>query len=1103
MSAPSVNSIITFAIKQRTLVVVFLACVLGAGIVSFLNLNVEAYPDPVPPLIEVIAQASGRGAEEIEDNFTTSIEVAMEGIPNVDVVRSISLFGLSDVLVKFNFAYSYREAKQEVINRLGQIGGLPGGIQPQLSPNSPLGEIYRYRLVGPPGYSLVNLKTLQDWVMQRRFRSLPGVLALTGWGGRSKSYDVNVDQEKLESYGLSLQQVLTALNNSNVNIGAQAIDFAQQSAIVRGIGLITSLDLLRNTVLTSNNGMPVMLQDVATVAIGNVPRLGIAGQDKDDDIVEGIVLMNRDGDSKRVIAAVEAEVEKINTTGILPPGVRIERIYDRADLISRTTRTVLQNMVGGILLVFLVQWIFFGNLRAALIVASTIPFALACTGIVMVVRGEPANLVSFGAIDFGLVVGTTVIMMANILRQLSTPPSKRFARAVVLDRQMVPFELSGKFLVIAKSAFEVNRAVFFSAAIIVAGFLPLFTLSGIEGHIFGPMAKTYAYALTGGLLATFTVTPALSALFLRVKVEEAETTIMRFLHGIYGPTLRVLLANRILVLGFASLVLILAVFEVQTFGLEFLPKLEEGNFWIRATLPTSVGLESTSEYVNRMRRVLLDYPEVETVVSQHGRPDDGTDATGSFNAEFFVPLKPFGAWPKDVTKESLTKVIADRLTREFPGVNFSFSQNIQDNVEEATSGVKGENSIKLFGQDLDVLEKTAAKVKDAMAAVPGITDLGILASLGQPTVQVDIDRIRAARYGLQPGDINATLQAAVGGQAAGSFFEPGTDHNFPIMVRLSPEYRSSIDAIRRIPIGAQSPSGSGLLQIPLSDVADVTLVSGPAFIYREGEQRYIPIKFSVRGRDLGSAVLEAQKAVAAHVALPRGYHLEWVGDFGNLQNAIKRLTIVVPVAIGLILVLLFVNFGSVRDALLAASVIPMAMVGGIFSLAVTGTPFSVSAAIGFIALFGVAAMDGIVVIAFYNTKLQSGLDKSAALIGACETQMRPVVLTCAAACVGLLPAAFSTGIGSQVQKPLALVVVGGILLAPVLILMVLPVLISLFSRHAETLAARASEDGEAAEADDLTSEFATVFLGKSSFPGSDTSDTLRRNSNSSSEMVGK
>jgi cobalt-zinc-cadmium resistance protein CzcA len=1065
------NGIITFAIKQRILVVIFLVSVLGAGFVSFLNLNIEAYPDPVPPLIEVIAQASGQSAEEIERYYTIPIEVAMEGIPNVKVIQSVSLFGLSDVLVNFTFGYSYREAKQEVINRLGEIGTLPGNIQPQLSPNSPVGEIYRYRVVGPPGYSLVNLKTLEDWVLQRRFKAVPGVIDVTGWGGRTKSYDVNIDQDKLVAYGLTVQQILTVLNNSNINVGGQTVDFAQQSAIVRGVGLITSIDRLRETMLTVNNGVPVVLGDVATVTVGNLPRLGIAGQDKDDDVVEGIILMNRDGQSKPTIAAVEAEVEKINTTGVLPPGVHVERIYDRADLISLTTTTVLHNMVEGIFLIFLVQWIFLGNLRSAFIVALTIPFALACAVIIMVARGESANLLSVGAIDFGLVVDATVIMMENIFRRLSLPPMQRGTRAALAGGPRATGELRGKFRAIAESAFEVNKSIFFSAAIIIAGFLPLFTLTGIEGHIFGPMAKTYAYALAGGLFATFTITPALSSLLLPAKLEETETIIVRFLHRLYHPAIRLALANRILVLGLAGLVLAFAVVEVQSLGLEFLPKLEEGNFWIRATLPTSVGLEATSEYVDRMRELFLDYPEVETVVSQHGRPDDGTDATGFFNAEFFVPLKRFDSWPKGVTKESLTKVISDRLKNEFPGVDFNFSQNIEDNVEEATSGVKGENSIKLFGNELEVLEKTANQIKDAMANVPGITDLAVFPSLGQPTVEVQIDHLRAARYGLQPGDINATLQAAIGGQAAGNFYERGSDRNFPIMVRLAPEFRSSLDAIRRIPIGAPAPNGTGVVQIPLSDVADVKLVSGPAFVYREGQTRYIPIKFSVRGRDLGGAVLEAQKAVADHVVLPGGYHLEWVGEFGNLQDAIARLEVVVPIAIGLILVLLYVNFSSVRDTLLAASVIPMAMLGGIFSLAVTGTPFSVSAAIGFIALFGIAAMDGIIVIAFYNNQLQSGLDKSAALIRACETQMRPVVLTCAAACVGLLPAAFSTGIGSQVQKPLALVVVGGILLAPVLILMVLPVLISLFSRHAETLAAREAEKDEESDDEEIAPEF--------------------------------
>ena len=1046
------NGIITFAIKQRILVFIFLLLVLGGGFVSFLNLNIEAYPDPVPPLVEVITQASGQSAEEIERYYTIPVEIGILGIPNIKAIRSISLFGLSDIKVQFTYDYTYEQAQQKVINNLAEIGTLPGGAQPQLSPTSPIGEIYRYRVVGPPGYSPLDLKTLQDWVLERRFKAVPGVIDVTGWGGRTKTYDVTIDQNKLISYGLTLQQILAVLNNSNINVGGQTIDFAQQSAIVRGVGLISTLDGLRNTMLTSNNGAPVMLGDVATIAIGNLPRLGIAGKDEDDDIVQGIVLMRRGGESKPTIAAVEAEVQKINN-GILPPGVHIERIYDRADLIAITTRTVLHNMMEGIFLIFLVMWIFLGNLRAAIIVSITIPFALAFAVIIMVMRGESANLLSVGAIDFGLVVDATVIMVENIFRHLSEPAEHRFDPVPELQRVRTPGELRGKFLAIAELGFEVNKSIFFSATIIIAGFLPLFTLSGVEGHIFGPMAKTYAYALAGGLLATFTVSPALSALILPAKVEETETIVVRFLHRIYSPVLRVALANRIIVLGGAALTLLTAGVVVQGLGLEFLPKLEEGNFWIRATMPMSVGLESTNSMVDRMREIFLEYPEVETTVSQHGRPDDGTDATGFFNAEFFVPLKPFDAWPKGVTKPDLTKTISDRLQNEFPGVDFNFSQNIEDNVEEAASGVKGENSVKLFGNDLKLLEKTAAEIKDAMADVPGIVDLAIFNSLGQPTVQVDIDRVKAARYGLQPGDINATLQAAVGGQAAGNLYEPGSDRNFPIMVRLSPEYRTSLDAIRRIPIGAQSPSGSGVMQIPLSDVAEVKLLSGPAFIYREGMERYIPIKFSVRGRDLGGAVIAAQKAVAEHVVLPGGYRLEWVGEFGNLQDAVKRLKVVVPLGIGLIIVLLYVNFSSLRDTLLAASVIPMALVGGIFSLAATGTPFSVSAAIGFVALFGIAAMDGIIVISYYNSVLEDGLDKASALVKACETQMRPVVLTCVAACVGLLPAAFSTGIGSQVQKPLALVVVGGITLAPVLILLILPVLISFVSRRAEEIEA--------------------------------------------------
>jgi cobalt-zinc-cadmium resistance protein CzcA len=561
------------------------------------------------------------------------------------------------------------------------------------------------------------------------------------------------------------------------------------------------------------------------------------------------------------------------------------------------------------------------------------------------------------------------------------------------------------------------------------------------------MAKTYAYAIAGGLIATFTVTPALSSLLFRDDLEETETLIVRRLRRLYVPVLDFALANRILILGGVGILLILAFLAVRMLGLEFLPKLEEGNFWIRASLPPSISMEAGDDYVNRMRKIIKGFPEVQTVVSQHGRPDDGTDATGYFNVEFYVPLKPFGSWPSGIDKQKLTDQVSRALNNEFPGVDFNFSQNIEDNVEEAASGVKGENSVKLFGNDLETLEQTAAKIKDVMATIPGVSDLAVLNSLGQPTVQIEIDRARAARYGLAPGDINATVQAAIGGQAAGNLYEYGSDRNFPIMVRLAPEYRSNLDTIRNITIGAPNPGGAGTIPVPLADVAKVTLVSGASFIYREEQSRYIPIKFSVRGRDLGSAVLEAKQKVADQVHMPGGYRLEWVGQFGELQEALLRLEVVVPISLVLIFVLLYVSFSSLTDALLAASVMPMALIGGIFALFITGTPFSVSAAIGFIALFGIAAMDGIIVLSYFNRLLADGMDRAAAIARTCQVQMRPVALTCVAAAVGLMPAAFSNGIGSQVQKPLALVVVGGILLAPVLILIVLPVLIDIFSKR--------------------------------------------------------
>jgi len=1036
------NGIIAFALRMRALMLALFALVMIGGFIAFLRLNIEAYPDPVPPLVDIVTQNPGQSAEEIERYITIPIEVHVATAPYLTAMRTISLFGLSDVKLQFTYDLTYEEAEQKVLNRLSQLPALQNQAQPTISPWSPIGEIYRYQLVGPPGYSVMDLKTLQDWVIARRFRAVSGVIDVTGWGGKTKTFEIQIDRQKLVAYGLTLPQVLQTLNNSNINVGGNTVNIGQQSAVVRGVGLIRSMSDIRNTMLTAANGTPVFFSDIAEIVVGNKPRLGIAGRDEQDDIVQGIVLMRRGQQSLPTIRRVEAEVEKINTSGVLPPGVRIERIYDRSDLINLTTNTVLFNLVFGMILVFFVQWIFLGDLRSAIIVSSTIPFALFFAIGILVLRGESANLLSVGAIDFGLIVDATVIMVENIFRHLAEgAPLEGAAEAPA------PYGLTGQLATIFRAAAEVNRAIFFSAAIIIVGFIPLFTLSGVEGHIFGPMAKTYAYALAGALLATFTVVPALSAYLLHERVRETETIVVSILRRIYTPVVEFAVARRILALAATGFLFALALFAVRFLGLEFLPHLEEGNLWIRATMPPSISLEEGNDFVNRMRLVIKNFPEVETVVSQQGRPDDGTDATGFFNAEFFAPLKPAKEWRKDMTKDKLIEEVNEALEARFPGVNFNFSQYIQDNVEEAVSGVKGENSVKLIGNDVVVLTETAEKIKAAMSKVRGVADLAVFTSLGQPTLRIDIDRKAAARYGLAPGDINSAVQTAVGGQAGGDLYEEGSDRHFPLVVRLAPKYRQNIETISSLTIAAQDPATNKVAQIPLSEVASINLVTGPAFIYREQQQRYIPIKFSVRGRDLGSTVLEAQRKIAEEVPLLAGYRLEWVGEFGNLQDAIKRLRVIVPLTILLIGILLYINFASLTDTLLGVAVIPMAMIGGVFALLLTGTPFSVSAAIGFIALFGIAVMEGIILLSYFNQLVESGAGRDAAIMQACQTRFRPVMMTCIAACVGLLPAALSTAIGAQVQRPLALVVVGGILLTPILVLIILPVLIDVFSRR--------------------------------------------------------
>ena len=1032
------RQIAAFALQKRPLVILLTIAFLAIGFAGFRQLNIEAYPDPVPPTVVVITQNAGQSAEEIERYITIPIEVGLSGMPNLNKVRSTSLFGLSVVSAQFTFAYNYEQALQQVLNRLGQLSGLPAGAQPQISPWSPIGEILRYRVVGPPGFAVTDLRVLQDWVLQRRFKRVPGVVDVTAYGGPTKSYNVIVDLPRLTAYGLTLPQVVDAIGNGNATVGAGILDVGPQSAVVQGVGLIRSLDDVRNVVLGASGGVPVLLSDVARVEVGNLPRLGIAGHEGEDDVVMGVVLMRRGEQTLPTIRAVEREVATVNAGGVLPPGVRIVPIYDRKDLVDVTTHHVVKNIVIGIVLVVFIQWLFLGDLRGAVVVGATIPFAFFTAVMVMLLRGESANLLSLGSLDFGLLVDSTVILVENVYRHLHLAHRAGPPRLVP---PAAPRGLSGVALTVMRATGEVDKAIFFSALIIVAAFIPLFTMGGIEGRIFGPMAKTYAYAIGGALFATFTVAPAMAAALFRDDTQERVMPIVRWMGRAHRALYATAIRRRLATLAVSAALMAAAVVQFGQMGGEFLPTLEEGSIWMRATMPATISLTEGTGAVNRMRAVLQEFPEVITVTSQQGRPDDGTDSAGFFNAEFFVPLQPQDRWTTAHTKDGLIAAIQARLRQEFIGVDFNFSQYISDNVQEASSGVKGANALKVIGPELDILARLAEQVRREMEQVPGVADLAAFRTLGQPTVSIRIDRARAARYGLAVQDINQVVQAAIGGQEASRLYEPGGDRNFPIVVRMDEPHRNSLDAIGRLPI---SPASGATLR----DVADIRMVTGPSYIYREDASRYVPVKFSVRGRDQQSTVEEAEARVVANVALPPGYRLEWVGEFRNLQEAIARLTVVVPVALALIGVLLYVQFGSLRDTLLVFGLLPLSCVGGVTALDLMGLHFSVPAAIGFLALFGITVMEGIILLSHFHALRDSGMPWRMALDQAGVDRMRPVMMTCLAAMVGLLPAAVATGIGSDLQKPLAVVVVGGTLLLPLFILVVFPVMIDLFGRSA-------------------------------------------------------
>jgi cobalt-zinc-cadmium resistance protein CzcA len=1055
------KAILVFGLTRRPIIVLAVLVFLGAGVFAFSRLNIEAYPNPAPVILEITAQAPGLSAEEMEKYYTIPMEIALYPTPGVVNIRSTSFYGLTFVRVTFRYGIDFNTAYAQAAVYLQQGVNLPGNQVPQIQQSSLVGEIVRYQVTGPAHFGLTNLRTIQSWVVTRRLLTIPGVVAVNPWGGTTKQFNVDVDLGKLEAYNVTIPQIVTALGNANINVGGREITFGQQSVNIRGVGQINSggnedltqgrrVSDIEKIVLTQTNGTPVQIKDVAKVEVGYVPRLGIAGRDSQPDIAAAIVVMSRTQHTNDVLPKVLAEIEKINSDGTLPPGVKVVTYYDRSTLISITTSTVLHNLVIGCLLVFLIQWIFIGNLRSAIIVGFNIPFALFFAVSIMVLRGEDANLLSVGAVDFGIIIDSAVILVENIFRNFQSSQANRDRLLQHLSEGFWGPDptastsghgsarlWSDRLRLIFVSALQVDKAVFFTAAITITAFLPLFTMSGVEGQIFGPMARTYAYALTGALLATFTVTPVLASIVLPQHVEEVETLIVRSIRAVYTRVLRWSLDHAVVTIAIGAIFLVGSGLIATRLGSEFLPALEEGNFWIRASMPPTIGLEAGETATRKMREILLRHPEVLTVVSQHGRPDDGSDASPFSNVELFAPLKPVNQWPAGLNKDKLTDILQKEFEEELPGIGFNFSQYIQDNIEEALSGVKGANSVKVVGRDLAVLEKLSDQIMTQMRQVEGVADLGVFHVLGQPNLNIETDRDKAARYGLNSGDVNTVIQAAMGGTSATTVLE--SDRQFNLSVRLAPEYRRSIDAIGDVKVGFTNPNG-GNSYVPLRELAKISLDTGASYIYRESGARYIPIKFSIRGRDLGSTVAEAQERIANNIKLPSGYRILWSGEFDNLQQAKERLMIIIPVTVLLILVLLYGLFNTLRDSLVALAGIPFAVAGGVIALYATGEDFSVSAAIGFISLAGVAVMDGILILTYFRELLSRGESFEEAIFNSAEQRMRPMLMTALSAGIGLLPAALSQAIGSQVQRPLATVVVGGMMLGPLFLLVVVPAL---------------------------------------------------------------
>ena len=1033
-----IRGLVDFALNNRFIVLTIAILLLFWGAISFHNLPVEAYPDVADNYVQIITQWPGRAAEEIEQQVTIPIEIQMNGIPHLTHLRSVSLAGLSSLMLIFDDESNNEWNRQKVLERLSQVT-LPANLQPQMGTDySPVGQIFFYTLKSTnPQYDVMALKSLEDWVLEKQFKSVPNVVDVSSFGGITREYQVRVDPAKLVAYGLSIGQVEQQLANNNVNAGGGFIEEGQQQINVRAVGLVSSVQDIEQTVLKAQNGIPILVKDVAVVTQGPKVRLGrfakaIHREDgqiiDDDDVVSGIVLLRKGAAADPTLIAIHEKVKELNDH-ILPKGVKVVPFIDRSDLVHFTTYTVLRNLTEGIILVVIVLFLFLGNVRGALIVALTIPFSLLFASICLDLRHIPANLLSLGALDFGMVVDGAVVMVENIVRHLSTRGGRPTMQCI------------------RDAAHEVQRPVFFAIAIIITAYMPIFTLQRVEGRLFKPMAWTVAFALLGALIFSILIAPVLASVFFRDSIREWRNPVLIFLTNQYRTRVRWAIEHRWITLTAGIAALGIAMFLVfgGVIGSEFLPHLDEGAIWVRGTLAPSTGPSEGTHVSDQARIALASFPEVTVVTSQVGRPDDGTDTTGFFNTEYFVDLKPKDKW-RPVFHERKDELIAamDRELEKIPGVIWNFSQPIEDNMEEAVSGVKGELAVKLYGDNLQLLEDKGTQIVNIMSQIPGIEDLGLFRVLGQPNLNFTVDRLQAARYGINVADIQDAIQTAVGGNAVSQVLQG--EERYDLVVRYQEPYRDTKEAIENIRLLA--PSGE---RVSLAQLCKVSVTDGGSEIYREENSRYVAIKYSVRGRDLGSTVEEAMKKIGEQVKLPTGYHLDWAGEYESQKRSEKRLLIVLPITILLIFIILYAMFGSWKWGLLILGVVAMAPIGGLLALLITGTHFSVSSGVGFLALFGVSVQTGVIMLEYINQLRARGHSIEDSAVEGAVLRLRPIMMTMLVATLGLLPAALSHAIGSDSQRPFAIVIVGGLVASLVIGIFLLPTLYVWVARDGDRL----------------------------------------------------